>query len=206
MATSKSISNRNSGKKGKWTEKVIKQVLNQLGLDMVKPIWVNPSECPDYRMNCDVQLPHLKVFLEIKSSLRDGGLFKLFSQSKAFKKAFPGFKFIVIVTNQTGDEKGKYKEYLLSYPYIDDVLYINKSEMGSSVREQKSYLKDRLENYFEELMMNHIKSEGLKINESKDLDYEDKYVPFLTQPMRTLLERKNYNFDVYRTNGNLTNC
>ena len=84
MASAKSIANRKSAKKGKWTEIVTKQVLKKLGLDMIKPIWVNPSECPDYSMNCDIQLPHLKTFVEIKSSLRDAGLFKIFTQSKAF--------------------------------------------------------------------------------------------------------------------------
>lgn len=203
MASAKSIANRKSAKKGKWTEIVTKQVLKKLGLDMIKPIWVNPSECPDYSMNCDIQLPHLKTFVEIKSSLRDAGLFKIFTQSKAFKKAFPNFKFIVIVTNQTKDPNENYKRYLLSNPYIDDVLYIHKDEMGNTITERKEFLKSRLNIYFEQLMMKHIKSESNKINESKDLDFEDRYVPFLTQPMKNLMDRKKININTFRETGKI---
>ena len=149
MATAISTSNRKSAKKGKWTETIIKQILNKLGLEIIKPIWVNPSECPNYSMNCDIQLPHLKTFVEIKSSLRDAGLFKIFTQAKAFKKAFPNFKFIVIVTTQTSDPNERYKAYLLSNPYIDDVLYIHKDEMGNTITEQKEFLKNSLNIYFE---------------------------------------------------------
>lgn len=203
MASAKSIANKKSAKKGKWTETVIKQVLKKLGLDMIKPIWVNPSECPDYSMNCDIQLPHLKTFVEIKSSLRDAGLFKIFTQAKAFKKAFPNFKFIIIVTTQTKDPNENYKRYLLSNPYIDDVLYIHKDEMGNTVTEQKEFLKNALNIYFEQLMMKHIKSESNKINESKDLDFEDRYVPFLTQPMKKLMDRKSININTFRETGKM---
>jgi len=203
MASAKSISNKKSAKKGKWTETVIKQVLKKLGLEIIKPIWVNPSECSDYSMNCDIQLPHLKTFVEIKSSLRDGGLFKIFAQAKAFKKAFPNFNFIVIVTAQTGDPNENYKRYLKSNHYIDDVLYIHKDEMGNTITEEKEFLKSKLNIYFEELMMKHIKSESNKINESKDLDFEDRYVPFLTQPMKNLMDRKKINLNSFRETGKI---
>ena len=168
---------------------------------MKTPIRVNPAECPGYSMNCDFQLPHLKTFLEVKSSLRDGGLFKIFIQAKAYKKLFPDFKFIVIVTQQTGDEKKLYEEYLLSNPYIDDVLYINKSEMGKSISESKEFLKGITTKYFEELMMKQIKGEAIKIIESKDLDFEDRYVPFLTTPMRNLLESKGIDVEDFQRSG-----
>ena len=203
MASAKSIANKKSANRGKWTETIIKQVLKKLGLDMIKPIWVNPIECPDYSMNCDIQLPHLKTFVEVKSSLRDGGLFKIFSQARAFKKAFPNFKFIVIVTTQTSDPRENYKRYLLSNPHIDDVLYIHKDEMGNTITEQKEFLKSKLTIYFEQLMMNHIKSESIKINESKDLDFEDRYVPFLTQPMKNLMDRKKIDINTFRKTGRI---
>lgn len=204
MPKAKSVANRKSAKKGKWTEMIIKQVLNKLKIRMETPIRVNPAECPGYSMNCDFQLPHLKTFVEVKSSLRDGGLFKIFIQAKAYKKLFPDFKFIVIVTQQTGDETKLYERHLLSNPYIDDVLYINKNEMGKSISESKDYLKGIITMYFEELMMKQIKGESIKIIESKDLDFEDRYVPFLTTPMRLLLEQKGINVEDFQRNGLLT--
>lgn len=201
MPKAKSVANRKSAKKGKWTEMVIKQVLNKLKIRMETPIRVNPAECPGYSMNCDFQLPHLKTFLEVKSSLRDGGLFKIFIQAKTYKKLFPDFKFIVIVTQQTADETKRNMVHLLSNPYIDDVLYINKSEMGSSITESKNFLKGVITNYFEELMMKQIKGEAIKIIESKDLDFEDRYVPFLTTPMKILLESKGIIIEDFQKSG-----
>ena len=201
MPKAKSVANRKSAKKGKWTEMVIKQVLNKLKIRMETPIRVNPAECPGYSMNCDFQLPHLKTFLEVKSSLRDGGLFKIFIQAKTYKKLFPDFKFIVIVTQQTADETKRNMVHLLSNPYIDDVLYINKSEMGSSITESKNFLKGIITNYFEELMMKQIKGEAIKIIESKDLDFEDRYVPFLTTPMKILLESKGIIIEDFQKSG-----
>jgi hypothetical protein len=201
MPKAKSIANRKSAKKGKWTEMVIKQVLSKLKVRMETPIRVNPAECPGYSMNCDFQLPHLKTFLEVKSSLRDAGLFKIFTQAKAYKKLFPDFKFIVIVTQQTGDETKRNMIHLLSNPYIDDVLYINKNEMGKSISESKEFLKGITTKYFEELMMKQIKGEAIKIIESKDLDFEDRYVPFLTTPMRMLLEQRGINVEDFQRSG-----
>lgn len=201
MPKAKSVANRKSAKKGKWTEMVIKQVLNKLKIRMETPIRVNPAECPGYSMNCDFQLPHLKTFLEVKSSLRDGGLFKIFIQAKTYKKLFPDFKFIVIVTQQTQDERKLNEKYLLSNPYIDDVLYINKNEMGKSISESKEFLKGITTKYFEELMMKQIKGEAIKIIESKDLDFEDRYVPFLTTPMKNLLESKGIDFEDFQRSG-----
>jgi len=201
MPKAKSIANRKSAKKGKWTEMVIKQVLSKLKIRMETPIRVNPAECPGYSMNCDFQLPHLKTFLEVKSSLRDAGLFKIFTQAKAYKKLFPNFKFIVIVTQQTGDETKRNMIHLLSNPYIDDVLYINKNEMGKSISESKQFLKGITTKYFEELMMKQIKGEAIKIIESKDLDFEDRYVPFLTTPMRMLLEQRGINVEDFQRSG-----
>jgi hypothetical protein len=58
--------------------------------------------------------------------------------------------------------------------------------------------------YFEDLMMKQIKGEAIKIIESKDLDFEDRYVPFLTTPMRLLLEQKGINVEDFQRNGLLT--
>ena len=73
--------------------------------------------------------------------------------------------------------------------------------MGKSISESKEFLKGITTKYFEELMMKQIKGEAIKIIESKDLDFEDRYVPFLTTPMRMLLEQRGINVEDFQRSG-----
>ena len=189
---------------GNQTQRIVSSVIKSMGFESSKPPVIRIAQCPTYSMNVDNWISTHKILFEIARCVKDAKLFKILIQAENFKKQYPNNRFIVVLTHQPRRDS-VYIQHLKNSPFVDDVFIIwNDEYVDSKVKTQKNTILSKFSDYLNNIAVNKLKSDQLRIKENLHLELGDRFIPIIDKVTKNLIESSGTTVKEFLMSGNLS--